>query len=299
MATIYAGIITYNSDTERLKQNIGAVFPQVKGLVIVDNGSDNISEIRRLVKKFDDDNSDGKIFLIENSKNLGVAKALNQIMSESASKGKADWVLTLDDDTVVYDNIIAMYEPYLELSLNKSIHPASLTCLRRDRNYAEKNNNGSKTDMGNGKMPEYEFVHTCITSGNLLSVSAWKAVGGFDERLFIDMVDDEFCLRLEENDYDIIRVNSYGYLHEMGNNLIKVSFLGKSKTIFAYSEMRKYYTARNITYINRRYRAILRGNKSYTRYLWKRIIGTILYEKNKIKGLRAYIKGIREGKKMC
>ena len=39
-------------------------------------------------------------------------------------------------------------------------------------------------------------------------------------------------------------------------------------------------------------------NSEYNKYLFKRITGTILFEKNKVKGLKAYIKGIRDSKKL-
>ena len=46
---ICAGIILYNPNIERLKECIRAVQPQVDKLVIVDNASDNIDEIKKEV----------------------------------------------------------------------------------------------------------------------------------------------------------------------------------------------------------------------------------------------------------
>ena len=317
MCRIYAGIIAYNPDIDRLRDNISSVLPQVQGLIVVDNGSKNLNDVRKLIEELQvelqadtsdsvsgnsDSGANGKIQIVENSENKGVAYALNQIMHEAVKYGRADWVLTLDQDTVVYDNLVGMYRSFIDGKISdksqngKVINAdkiASITCLRHDRNYVEKNvNGGGKADSD----CEWEYVESCITSGNLISVCAWKKVHGFDNRLFIDMVDDEYCYRLRECGYHIVRINSYGFLHELGENLKTVKFFGREKTIFAYSPKRKYYTARNTIYMIRRYK--LGIVNEYSKYLSKRFVGTLLYEKNKLRGLSAYFKGFFAGFKL-
>lgn len=44
---IMAVIITYNPDIETFFHNAQRIIPQVDDLVVFDNGSDNISEIKR------------------------------------------------------------------------------------------------------------------------------------------------------------------------------------------------------------------------------------------------------------
>lgn len=303
MDKIFAGIISYNPDIDRLRDNISSVLPQVQGLIVVDNASDNIADIIMLLDDFRGQSnldmagtSKCNILLIENDKNTGVAHALNQIMKHVYSLDHQAWVLTLDQDTVIYDDLIDMYREFMDAHrTDSSMHVASLTSLRKDRNYTEHNHNGewNTSETGDEAGDGFTFVHTCITSGNLVSVAAWYKVRGFDERLFIDMVDDEFCLRLEEADYDIVRINRYGCLHELGSNLIRVHVLGKEKMIFAYPPMRKFYTARNIIYMIRRYR--LGTANPYTSYLLKRMAGTLIYERHRIKGVMAYIRGICAG----
>lgn len=296
MLSIYAGITTYNPNIDRLKENICAVIHQVQGLIIVDNGSHNLEEIKSLCKAFDDecrqDCLNIKIKLVENNKNKGVAHALNQIMSSAIKFGRADWVLTLDQDTVVYDNIIQMYKDFIT-GRYYDYSMASLTCLRHDRNYEEKNKNGYALE-NTGK--SFDLVKSCITSGNMISSDAWYKIRGFDGRLFVDMVDDEICYRLRENGYKIVRINHYGYLHELGENIHQVKILGRTRRVFEYSPMRKFYTARNTVYMTRRYKLGL-VNEYYS-YLIKRMLGTLLYEKKKLSGLKAYIKGIKSGKKL-
>lgn len=289
MLKIYAGIITYNPDMDKLKNNVNVVLPQVDGLIIVDNDSDNLTDIKKFIADLGD-----PITLIENQDNKGVAYALNQIF-KCADRASVDWVLTLDDDSQCYPNLVGMYKGFIDS--NKVENLASLTCLREDRKYKEKNVSniigGADTVQFS---QDFSFVDTCITSGNLVAVEAWKNVKGFKNKLFIDMVDDDFCLRLRGAGYNIVRISKFGYLHELGNDIIKVRFLGREKTVFAYSLKRKYYTARNVRYMVRTYNLGLVNN--YNSYLIKRVLGTLLYEKNKIKGLKAYIKGYKAGKKL-
>ncbi len=290
MCKIYAGIITYNSDLVKFEKNISSILPQVDKLVIVDNGSDNLSDIRKLISNVSCD-----IALIENQVNKGVAYALNQIMSWSY-KSNADWVLTLDDDSECYPNIINMYKEFIQS--NRVSNLASLTCLREDRNYVEHNNSGNIIGGAHQVQmnQDISFVDTCITSGNLVCVQAWKKIKGFNNKLFIDMVDDDFCLRLRGAGYNIVRINEYGYLHELGHDIITVKFFGKEKRVFAYSLKRKFYTARNVRYLVKTYNLGIKN--VYHSYLIKRVLGTLLYEKNKIKGLKAYISGYEAGKKL-
>ena len=46
---INGGIVTYNPDIEKLKKNISRIAGQVCKLVIADNGSKNIEDIKNLV----------------------------------------------------------------------------------------------------------------------------------------------------------------------------------------------------------------------------------------------------------
>lgn len=290
MKKIWAVIVTYNPDINRLKDNIEAIVKQVCGVVVVDNASNNVNDIIDIINKLKNENS-YDINVISNDCNKGIASALNIGIKTAYENKNADWIITLDQDTVVYDNIIKIYkEFYFSPYYNNSI--VSFSCLRKDRNYNEKNNSFID-EKGNN---DYEFVKCCITSGNLINVSAWKKINGFDDKLFIDMVDDDFCIRLRINNYKIVRINKYGFLHELGDSVKKVKLFGREKVVIFCNSMRKYYLARNTTYIVKKYK--LGFNSEYNKYLFKRITGTILFEKNKVKGLKAYIKGIRDSKKL-
>lgn len=175
---INGGIVTYNPDIEKLKKNISRIAGQVCKLVIADNGSKNIEDIKRLAAAFEN------VSVILNYENFGIARALNQIMKWSSNNG-GDWTITLDQDSECSDCIIDLYKPYL----NKE-DVGMLTCRYTDRNLNEEN------VVYNSDCEEIDF---CITSASLLKNECWKKTAGFDEYLFIDKVDNDICLKLQEN----------------------------------------------------------------------------------------------------
>ena len=104
ISEIAAGIVTYNPDLNKLKATVYKLTDKVGRIYIVDNASENISEI----KDFCDISR--RVALIENDSNKGIATALNQIMT-AADEDDFNWVLLLDDDSKISDNLIeGLYE---------------------------------------------------------------------------------------------------------------------------------------------------------------------------------------------
>ena len=94
---IITGIILYNPDLSRLRENISAILPQVDNVVLVENGSSDITYLKEL--------EDEKIELIVNDENMGIAYALNQVM-QYAHDNSYEWALTLDQDSVVPPGLV-------------------------------------------------------------------------------------------------------------------------------------------------------------------------------------------------
>ena len=178
---IIAGIVLYNPDISRLKENISAIRPQVDKVVLIENGSSDLTYL---------DSFSHDLELIVNNENMGIAYALNQVLQYSQEQG-AEWALTLDQDSVVPYNLIETYSRLSSLS-----NVGMISCKIVDRNCGETSELKSKTSG-------YEEVPMCITSASMLKVSAWKEVGGFANEFFIDSVDFDMCFSLKENGYRI------------------------------------------------------------------------------------------------
>lgn len=275
MANIAAGIVLYNPDVVRLRENIEAIYSQIELLILIDNGSDNISFIEAKYKNFNN------IYIIKNEKNLGIAKGLNQIIDFCESKG-FNWVLTLDQDSVCPSNLIEEYRKYMQLPNVAIISPT----------IADRNKDKEETKH----ICDYEIINKCITSASLTNIEICKKVGCFDEKMFIDLVDFEYCKRLLLNGYKIIRVNSVVLLHEIGH-ITQRRFLFWHVDVKNHSAFRKYYMARNILYCAKKQESYFSVAIAYLRVL-KIFLLTLLYEKNKIKKCKLMIKGISDSRRM-
>lgn len=268
---ITAGIVLFNPNIRRLEENIKAVAPQVTSVFLIDNHSDNLNEIEKLVSAFQG------VYLIENTQNQGIAYALNQIIKYSESES-ATWVLTLDQDSVVPSNLMSEYKKYLSLT-----NVGLLSCIIEDRNVGT-------LGKANNAHEKYSVLEQCITSATLMNLKVAKEVGGFDNNLFIDSVDHDFCIKVRKAGYSIYRINSVHLLHEVGHSKI-VNFLGKENLIYNHSAFRHYYIVRNKLILGRKY------NKKwyYLRKAIKHILLVSFFETSKTKKIIAMLQGFFDG----
>lgn len=268
-----AGIVLYNPDLERLKENIEAIAPQVDLIYFVDNGSGNISETEIMLRGYN------KVVLHKNVKNMGIATALNQLTTFARDNG-AEWILTLDQDSISEHGLIEAYEKSTENLLDAGM----LTCVIEDRN----------THKRTPVSGDFCEVDNCITSGSYLNVAAWGKVGGFDEKMFIDYVDFDMCQMLHEAGYRVYRINYYGLYHEVGKSKI-VSFLGRKETCYGHSAFREYYCVRNHIYYARKHQKYLNKWREYGRVV-KHMILVSVYEDDGWNKLKMMFKGLKDSR---
>jgi len=272
---IAAGIVLYNPDLTRLKANIDAIYTQVELVVLIDNNSSNLNDIKRAYKYY------RNIVIIENKLNLGVAAALNQILSYGESRD-CSWVLTLDQDSVCPSNLIEKYYEHIYRPKVAVISPVIIDINR------EYKNNNNKND--------FEVVEKCITSAALTNVFVWRKLGGFDEKMFIDLVDFDFCKRIISMGHTIIKVNTVNLLHEIGN-ITQHKFLWFTINIKNHSHIRKYYMTRNILYLSKKHSTKGSMIEAYLRII-KLLILTAVYERDKKVKIKAIFNGIKSGRKL-
>lgn len=277
---VLAGITLYNPNIDRLKENIDAIYSQVEEVVCVDNGSDDFKQIKQLLTS-----QYPEIVVIQNQKNLGVAKALNQMFAYAKENG-FDWVLTLDQDSVCPDNLIKVYrEVVSRLNEFEDLRHVGILCPQTvDRNF------DSRTDY----QEKYILVDKCITSASLTSVKTWETVGGFWEELFIDFVDHDFCARCKEHGIKILQLNDVQILHELGNG-VHHNFLGRRVTALNHRPMRKYYMVRNWIIYMHVHKDVIDYKKERNSYRFF-FLKTFLFEKQKLEKLKQMRKGRRDGK---
>lgn len=292
MKKIAAGIVLYNPNVERFSACLTKLIKQLDRIYIFDN-----NEISNLVI------NSNKIVYISEKQNKGIAYALNRIMEKAKEDGYS-WVITMDQDSLIPDGMIQDFQD----SVNKYDH-IGIICpqvIDKRRAYLTVKNNFSM-----------EYIDFCITSASCTSIDAWEKCGGFDEWLFIDLVDNDFCKRLRLCNYKILRLNKWVLDQEFGQIIPKSKnvqrfWISVSKLLhnqnfakFSYkkfvSPMRVYYTNRNIIYINkkmRRYGKVGYENyncKGYLGYIFCFMLPSILRAQDKKKVLKATICGFKDG----
>nr|HPJ21580.1 hypothetical protein [Clostridia bacterium] len=140
---------------------------------------------------------------------------------------------------------------------------------------------------------EYEDINWCITSGAITNIPVLKKLGGFDEDMFIDLVDFEYCLRLGESGYRIIRANGFVLKQRLGDLFEK--HIGKRRIFVTnHSPMRVYYYSRNLLYCSGKYPEKV-GMGFVITDLLKKFIKILLYESDRGDKLKSMFKGIRDG----
>lgn len=289
---IAAGIVLFNPD-ERTRTCLEKLSDQVKKVYVFDNSipPNNVSI------------PDEAVYLSA-GENKGIAYALNKIL-ERAKEDGYEWVLTMDQDSILPDGMIDDFAKYLDHSELGIICP-QVVDKRRAYMVVQQNDSTAYIDM-------------CITSASCTSIAAWEKVGKFDEWLFIDLVDNEFCKRLIESGYKILQLKKWVLDQEFGkiepkSERVQKFWIKISKFLhnqnfakFGYkksvSPMRVYYTCRNIIYVNKKMKNY--GQTAYENYNCKGYVGfimsfvlpSILRADKKIEVIRAAWNGTRDGRK--
>lgn len=285
MNSIAAVIITYNVEND-FENRVNKLKGKVDEIIVVDNGSNSetISMLKELEKE---------VTIIYLEENKGIAYALNRGIKYSIEK-KYDWVLTLDHDSIVtYDMIENMLKCYESFNKDLKEKVAMLVPVHvEEKEYQNSNVISSEEKLSK----PYIEVLTEITSGALTKADIYKNVGLYDEKLFIDLVDHDYCLSLNKKGFKVIQVNSAVLIHNLGES-VKKNLLGLKMIPTNHSPLRRYYMSRNRHYIWNKYKEdfpdwVLTDKRRFITENLK----IILFENRKIEKFKYIKKGIKDYK---
>ncbi len=225
---IYTVLVTYNPDIEHLKKSIDLLLQQTDKVIICNNSETDI-------------NLDIESIITFNFKeNLGIAKAQNIGMEWAFSNG-ADFILQLDQDSLITSNMVMNLVSTYKKLLGLGLSPGFIGPVEQDIDSHEINNKrfstGQKIDN------DIWAVKETISSGGLIPKHAYTKIGGNDERLFIDLVDIEFCWRLQANGLGVYVTKKATLLHKLGNGKKSVML---NYSIDDHSAIRYFYQTRNL-----------------------------------------------------
>ena len=222
-------------------------------IVVVDNGSDDISNLKRQISKLQLKSQNLKI--IENKKNLGYA-AGNNAGIKYALDTSADYIMILNNDTLVDRNLLVELIKVAEAnSMAGAISPKiyfdpgfefhkekyDKRVLGKVIWYAGgkidwKNVYGSGRgvdEIDNGKYDKIQETEYATGTCLFLRASAVKKAGMFDERYFMYYEDTELSLRLKKSGWKVMYIPEAIVWHKVAQS----SGIG--------SGLNDYYTTRN------------------------------------------------------
>lgn len=262
-------VVLYNPDDDFI-DNISSYVNDIDLLYVIDNSE---KENKVLDSQ--------KIKYIFNNENIGVAKALN-MACEMAIKDNYNWILTMDQDTKFKPGVLNRMKDYIrnnDCSKDGILvpwHNTKLDIVKSD-------------DV-------IDYPLQVMTSGNLVNLSIYKEIGGYNEDYFIDGIDIEYCLRLKKYGFRIVRFNDVEIEHDLGY-IEYHKFLGKTYLCTNHNYLRQYYIARNYRYIKEEYYDIAPEYCEILTHLKLRIFRIVMFEKDKYRKVRNLFRGVRDYKK--
>ena len=224
-----AGVVILYHPDQGLPQRMSSYLPWLDHLYVIDN-SENPS---RLMNQYP------KIQYIADGRNQGIAARINQAATMSIQAGY-QWLLTLDQDSFFEGNSLEQY----------------LHCIE---GYPAKNDTAVfGVQFTNRKLSHSqcnaEEALDLITSGSIINLEHFFAVGGYDEKLFIDQADYDFSFRCKMNGFKVVRMKNIFMQHSLGKQSQHISFKTFRKTSRSlHNPVRIYYMLRNYLYMKKTY----------------------------------------------
>lgn len=261
------GVVVLFNPKQDVLDNINTYIDELKKLYVVDNSIKDNKEMF----------NNSKITYISNKKNMGIAYALNRGV-EKAKQDGFDYILTMDQDGTFNKDKLKEFIKETEDNLDKKI--GIYSPLHKTKN-----------DKLNENIKEDSLV--VMTSGNIISIDIWDKVKGFKEWLFIDGVDQEYCLNIRKHGYKIKIFKNIILEHNLGKTINK-KLLGHNFIVTNHNYARRYFITRNRLYINEMYKEDFPEFCSQElEFSKKEKLKILLFENNKLKKL----KYIRKAKK--
>ena len=238
MIKLAACVVLYNPD-DTISENILTYGNYVDKLIVIDN---SLKKNNFLIDKLNEI-FESKLVYIDNNDNLGIATALNQAC-DKAIELQFKWILTMDQDSsfINFDH----YKKCLEKVQN--VNNLALLAANTDKE------GYSTCDINECSFNYREDKFSVITSANIVNLEYFEEIGRFNDKLFIDMVDYDYCLRINIKKFKILYFPDVFVEHKLGEVHLRTNiFTRKKKYKTEHNAQRAYYISRNSLYLSKNY----------------------------------------------
>jgi rhamnosyltransferase len=260
MLNMDAVVVLYHPD-DSIIENLKS-YQQVNTIYAVDNSENYDDDLIEKLKQFEN------LIYINNNGNQGIAHALN-VGAKKAIENGVDWLLTMDQDSKFSLDGLSHLKQCLMNKIENNIQVGLVA-----PSHKENQNDDVQKEL------------VVMTSGNIVNLKAYSEVFGFEEKLFIDAVDYDFCLKLNIAGYKVLQCNRSLLIHQLGESK-SFKILGKTIKSFTHSPIRRYYMSRNALYYWQKY------FWQFPTFILKKIIGfqrnwieIFLFSNNKLEDIK-------------
>jgi rhamnosyltransferase len=245
--SILCGVVVTYHPVDAVLDNVRAMADECGRLVVVDNGSSPAIQARLAGL--------ARVELVALGKNLGVGAALNTGVRHAAERGSR-WVVTFDQDSSPQPGMVEA------LRATAARNPGAavvVPCIieadvggrgyRWVRRHPRMDRLFQRIACDGADLPA---VTMAVTSGSLIELNAWQQLGGFDESLFIDYIDIDYCLKVVRSGRFVTVSARAKLTHKLGARQTGV-LLGHEFRPTHHPAFRHYYIARNRVWMWRRH----------------------------------------------
>jgi rhamnosyltransferase len=262
--TMIAGVVILYNPNDSVYDNIITYSHNIDKLFVIDNSEKSYAIINKI-------RTIENVKYIKNEENMGISYSLNLVLKYVNKQ--YDYLLTMDQDSFFTANDIKKY-----IEKTQTYFDESIIAIVPNINSVQR-----------GVRKGIEVVERCITSGSIVDINKANFIGGWDEELFIDEVDYEFCYRANEKGFHTLCVLDVSMNTRFGDEK-EYMFLGMFKcSATNHNYIRQYYIARNRLYnMNRHPQCKVFTMKTALKW----IIKIIIVENDKKRKLRSICNGI-------
>ncbi len=251
------GIILYNPNQNDINY-LNKLYAYFDHIYVYDNSKNNNNH---LINKTYIYNYEGK--------NRGLAKGFNWFIDKSI-ENDTDYLLLLDQDSCF--DLKKLQQFMNEIEKEQTSHNILIRACNTYPFGKEENN----------VINDIQVMSKAISSGSFLNIQLLKNDDiRYDENMFIDFVDDDFCIKAIKKGYQIVCYKRYSFPQQLG-------YIYKGRV--CHNAIRHYYMIRDLGYLYEKYNSRFKCLIMLTRFLLHDLIICFFEDEKKRKFLMA-IKG--------
>ena len=279
---IGAVIVLYNPNIPQLIKSLRVLEQSIGLLCLVDNSKENHEAELQYFKT---------VKYIPLMENRGIAAAQNVGVKTLKDLG-VEYVVFSDQDSVAdkatVTRLVSTYRQLRNMGINVGGVGTRAINVETGKPYRSKSKEYETISVGEGsettKATRCSYIRSSIS---FIPITLFGEVGGFDESLFIDGVDNEWCWRANTIGCQFFIVENATITHHLGEGDHKIA----NRNVAISSTFRIYFQFRNYLWLCRR---------NYVPHWWKRTnllkyAVKMVYYPLFVSPRTAFVKGIFKG----